>query len=63
MPIYAPTLPPVPDLHLGHAPALVLMRFDLARLWRQKIGRFFGFAFLMLLFWKVARIALPMRVR
>jgi len=56
MPIYAPTLPPPPDLHLGHPPALVLMRFDLARLWRQKIGRFFGFAFLALLMWKVARI-------
>ena len=56
MPIYAPTLPPAPDLQLGHPPALVLMRFDLARLWRQKIGRFFGFAFLLLLFWKVARI-------
>ncbi len=56
MPIYAPTLPPAPDLHQGHPPALVLMRFDLTRLWRQKIGRFFGFAFLMLLIWKVARI-------
>lgn len=56
MPIYAPTLPPAPDLHLGHPPALVLMRFDLARLWRQKIGRFFGFAFLAMLLWKVARI-------
>lgn len=56
MPIYAPTLPPAPDLHLGQPAALVLMRFDLARLWRQKIGRFFGFAFLMLLLWKVARI-------
>ncbi len=56
MPIYAPTLPPAPDLHQGHPPALVLMRFDLTRLWRQKIGRFFGFAFLVLLLWKVARI-------
>lgn len=56
MPIYAPTLPPAPDLHLGHPPVLVLMRFDLARLWRQKIGRFFGFTFLLLLLWKVARI-------
>lgn len=56
MPIYAPTLPPVPDLHLGQPPALVLMRFDLARLWRQKIGRFFGFSFLVVLLWKVARI-------
>jgi hypothetical protein len=56
MPIYAPTLPPPPDLHLGHPPALVLLRFDFTRLWRQKIGRFFGFAFLLMLFWKVARI-------
>ena len=56
MPIYAPTLPPAPDLHQGQPPALVLMRFDLTRLWRQKIGRFFGFAFLVLLLWKVARI-------
>ena len=56
MPIYAPTLPPAPDLSLGQPPALVLMRFDFARLWRQKIGRFFGFAFLFLLLWKVARI-------
>lgn len=58
MPIYAPTLPPAPDLHQGYPPALVLMRFDLARLWRQKIGRFFGFAFLVVLIVKVARIYL-----
>jgi ABC-type transport system involved in multi-copper enzyme maturation permease subunit len=32
------------------------MRFDLTRLWRQKIGRFFGFAFLVVLIVKVARI-------
>jgi len=56
MPIYAPTLPPAPDLQHGQPPALVLIRFDFARLWRQKIGRFFGFAFLVMLFWKVARI-------
>ena len=56
MPIYAPTLPPAPDLHLGQPPALVIMRFDLTRLWRQKIGRFFGFTFLLVLLWKVARI-------
>ncbi len=58
MPIYAPTLPPAPDLTLGQPPALVLMRFDFTRLWRQKIGRFFGFTFLLLLLWKVARIYL-----
>lgn len=56
MPIYAPTLPPPPDLTQGHPPALVLLRFDFNRLWRQKIGRFFGFAFLVILLWKVARI-------
>lgn len=49
MPIYAPTLPPAPDLGHGHPPALVLARFDLARLWRQKIGRFFGFLFTAIL--------------
>jgi hypothetical protein len=56
MPIYAPTLPPAPDLGHGHPPALVLMRFDLTRLWRQRIGRFFGFAFLLVLLVKVGRI-------
>ena len=56
MPIYAPTRPPPPDRHPGQPPALVLMRFDLARLLRQKIGRFFGFAFLLMLLWKVGRI-------
>ena len=56
MPIYAPTLPPAPDLGQGQPAALVLMRFDLARLWRQKIGRFFGFAFLMVLIVKLTVI-------
>jgi len=56
MPIYAPTLPPAPDLHQGHPPALVLMRFDLARLWRQKIGRFFSFIFLLILLIQLAWI-------
>ena len=56
MPIYAPTLPPAPDLRQGQPPALVLMRFDLARLWRQKIGRFFGFTFLVILLWQVGWI-------
>jgi ABC-type transport system involved in multi-copper enzyme maturation permease subunit len=56
MPIYAPTLPPAPDLRLGQPPALVLMRFDFARLWRQKIGRFFGFSFLVILLWRLGYI-------
>jgi ABC-type transport system involved in multi-copper enzyme maturation permease subunit len=58
MPIFEPTLPPAPDLSLGHPPALVIMRFDFTRLWRQKIGRFFGFAFLAILMFKVSRIYL-----
>ncbi|MBI1753006.1 MAG: hypothetical protein HY014_04140 [Acidobacteria bacterium] len=56
MPIYAPTLPPAPDLHQGQPPFLVLMRFDFTRLWRQKIGRFFSFGFLLLLLVKVGWI-------
>ena len=56
MPIYAPTLPPAPDLHQGQAPALVLMRFDLARLRRQKIGWFFGFTFLAILLFQTGWI-------
>jgi ABC-type transport system involved in multi-copper enzyme maturation permease subunit len=56
MPIYEPTLPPAPDLTQGQPSALVLMRFDLARLWRQKIGRFFGFAFVLLLLVKLSVI-------
>jgi hypothetical protein len=56
MPIYAPTLPPAPDLNQGQPPALVLVRFDLARLWRQKIGRFFTFTFLVILLVQVGWI-------
>lgn len=44
MPIYAPTLPPRPDLKQGLPPALVILRFDLRRALRQKLGKFFGFA-------------------
>ena len=49
MPIYAPSLPPKPDLSQGQHPALVLARFDLRRVLRQKMGRFFGFVFVMML--------------
>ena len=56
MPIYAPTLPPAPDLHQGQPPAWVIMRFDFARASGAEVGRFFGFTFLFLLLWKVARI-------
>ena len=49
MPIYAPTLPPRPALDRGDPPALVILRFDLKRVLRLKLGRFFGFAFLLIL--------------
>lgn len=49
MPIYAPTLPPRPALDQGDPPALVLLRFDLRRVLRLKLGRFFGFAFVLIL--------------
>lgn len=45
MPIYAPTLPPRPDLTQGSHPSLVIMRFDFRRMLRQRMGRFFGFIF------------------
>ncbi len=43
MPIYAPTLPPRPERGLGDPPALVLARFDVRRVLRQRIGMFFLF--------------------
>lgn len=49
MPIYAPTLPPRPALDQGQPPALVMLRFDLRRVLRLKLGRFFGFAFILIL--------------
>ena len=49
MPIYAPTLPPRPALDRGAPPALVIVRFDLRRILRLKMGRFFGFGFLIIL--------------
>ncbi len=49
MPIYAPSLPPRPALDQGQPPALVIARFDLRRVLRQKLGRFFGFVFVMIL--------------
>lgn len=49
MPIYAPSLPPQPDLSQGDPPALVLARFDLRRILRLKLGRFFGFCFVLVL--------------
>ncbi|MBS1767007.1 MAG: hypothetical protein JST05_06345 [Acidobacteria bacterium] len=58
MPIYAPSLPPKPDLSLGQPPALVIARFDLRRILRQKMGRFFGFVFTVLLLWRVGYVYL-----
>ena len=49
MPIYAPTLPPRPALGQGLPPALVMFRFDLRRVLRLKMGKFFGFFFLIIL--------------
>jgi ABC-type transport system involved in multi-copper enzyme maturation permease subunit len=49
MPIYAPSLPPRPEQGQGLHPALVIFRFDLRRVLRLKLGRFFGFVFLMIL--------------
>jgi len=49
MPIYAPTLPPRPNLTQDKSPILVLVRFDLTRIIRQKLGRFFGIVFLGIL--------------
>jgi len=49
MPIYAPSLPPRPELGQGLHPALVMFRFDLRRVLRLKLGKFFGFMFLMIL--------------
>ncbi len=49
MPIYAPSLPPRPTLDQGQHPSLVIARFDLRRVLRQKLGRFFGFVFVFIL--------------
>lgn len=49
MPIYAPTLPPRPDLSQGDHPSLVIMRFDFRRTLRLRMGRFFGFVFFSIL--------------
>lgn len=43
MPIYAPTLPPRPDLTQGSHPVAVLMRADWRRTLRHRIGIFFIF--------------------
>lgn len=54
MPIYAPSLPPRTDLDQGDRPIVVLARFDLRRILRLKLGRFFGFAFLLVLIIQLA---------
>ncbi len=50
MPIYAPSLPPRPELTEGSHPITVLTRFDLKRVVKRKVGFFiFGFIFLIIL--------------
>ena len=49
MPIYAPTLPPRPELGGGQSPLRVIMRFDLRRVLRQKLGIFFIVVFTFIL--------------
>ncbi len=58
MPIYAPSLPPKPDLSLGRPPALVIAAFDLQRVLRQKMGRFFGFVFTFILIYRLLYVYL-----
>lgn len=54
MPIYAPTLPPRPALDQGPHPIATIMRFDLKRVLRAKLGRFFGFIFVFILIVRIA---------
>lgn len=54
MPIYAPTLPPRPADEQPSHPIAVLLRFELDRLRRQKLGRFFGFGFVGLFLVKLS---------
>ncbi len=56
MPIYAPTLPPKPDLKSGQHPVAVLLRFDLKRMFRQKVGVFFLFGFLLTLLIQISML-------
>ena len=49
MPIYAPSLAPRPAPGQGQPAALVLLRFDLRRVLRQRLGKFFGFLFAAIL--------------
>jgi len=49
MPIYTPTLPPTPDLTQRKSPILSLARFELTRILRKKLGRFFGGVFVGIL--------------
>jgi len=56
MPIYAPTLPPRPAFEDGPHPIATIMRFDLKRILRAKLGRFFGFAFTLMLIFVVGKL-------
>ncbi|MDR2561701.1 MAG: hypothetical protein LBC63_08025 [Holophagales bacterium] len=49
MPIYSPALPPSPHFSKDKSPIPALVRFDLGRIWRNKIGRFFGLVFIGIL--------------
>ncbi len=54
MPIYAPSLPPRPELTEGSHPIAVLAKFDLRRVVKRKVGFFiFGFIFLAILLFEV----------
>lgn len=45
MPIFEPTLSPRPKGAKGLDPRIVIARFDLSRMLKAKLGRFFGFMF------------------
>ncbi|MBP1628858.1 MAG: hypothetical protein H6Q00_3333 [Holophagaceae bacterium] len=56
MPIHAPSLPPHPIQGQGLPAALVLGRFEVRRILRQRLGRFFGFAFALVLLVELALV-------
>ena len=56
MPIYAPSHPPRPEPGQGLPPALVIFRFDLRRVLRLKLGKFFGFGYVFILLILCARL-------
>ncbi|MCL1894194.1 MAG: hypothetical protein FWG02_08180 [Holophagaceae bacterium] len=56
MPIYAPTLPPRPSIKPDKSPILVMARFDIVRIFRLKMGRFFGYVYFCVLLVKLVII-------